>query len=121
MEPFRSENQINRAERANARLSEEGLAALRKALDTTLADGDPVSSPALKHAVQRICIDARRSDLPPERLLVAFKTAMHTLPAVQRLTRGPDRDDFVRRLVSLCIDEYYGKQPRPPQYRTSPP
>ena len=29
------------------------------------------------------------------------------MPAVQRLTRGPDRDEFVARLVSLCIDEYY--------------
>jgi hypothetical protein len=33
---------------------------------------------------------------------------VHTLPALQRLTPGPDRDDFVARLVSLCINEYYG-------------
>lgn len=112
MEPFRSGTQINRPEPAHARLSEEGLTALRSALGTTLADGDPVKSPALRHAVQRICVDARRNDWPPERLLVAFKTAVQTLAAVQRLTREPDRDDFVRRLVSLCIEEYYGKPQR---------
>ena len=59
---------------------------------------NPTSASGLKYAVQRICVDANRSDWPPEQLLVAFKTALYALPAVQRLTRGPDRDEFVAHL-----------------------
>jgi hypothetical protein len=57
--------------------------------------------------VQRICIDARRNNWPPEWLLIAFKTALETMPAVQRVARGPDREELASRLVSLCINEFY--------------
>ena len=83
---------------------------LHAAVDSAIVDRDPASSAAIKHAVKRICIEARRNDWPPEWLLIAFKSALYTLPAVQHLTGSLDRADFVARLVSLCIDEYYGKQ-----------
>ena len=103
-------NPVDGSARARPQLSEEGVAVLHFALDTAIADRDPASSTALRYAVKRICIDARRNEWPPESFLVAFKDALHTLPAVQHLPRGPERDEFVARLVSLCIDEYYRTQ-----------
>ena len=110
MESVQPLNQVDGSTRAKPRLSQQGVALLHAALDGAIGERDPASSAALKHAVKRICIDARRNNWPPEWLLIAFKSALSTLPSVQHLTRGPERDEFVARLVSLCIDEYYGKQ-----------
>lgn len=110
MESVQPANQVDGSTRARSRLSDEGIAVLHAAVDSAIADRNPASSAALKYAVKRICLDARRNGWPPERLLIAFKGALYTLPAVQRLARGPDRDEFVAHLVSLCLDEYYGKQ-----------
>jgi hypothetical protein len=70
---------------------------LHAALDAAIADRDAASSGALKHAVKRICIDARRNDWPPEWLLIAFKGALYTLPAVQRHNASS-----ITRLRSAC-------------------
>jgi len=45
--------------------------------------------------------------LAPESFLIAFKKALEMVLTVRRLTREPDRGEFAR-LVSLCIEEYYG-------------
>ena len=97
---------------AKPQLSEDAVAVLRAALDSAVAGRYPAWSAALDHALKRICIEARRSDWPPEQLLIAFKSALDTLPSVQHLTRGPERDEVVSHLVSRCIDEYYGKPQR---------
>jgi hypothetical protein len=97
---------------AEPQLTEEAVAVLRAALDNVVAGRYPAWSAALNDALKRICIDARRSDWPPEQLLIAFKSALYALPSVQHLTRGPERDEFVSHLVSLCIDEYSGKPQR---------
>jgi hypothetical protein len=94
--------------RARPRLSAQGVAVLQTALERTVASRNPTSVAGLQHAIRRICLDARRNAWPPEQLLVAFKKALHSLPCVQRLTAGPDRDELVARLVTLCIEEYYG-------------
>jgi hypothetical protein len=107
MESVQSANQIHGSARVQPRLSKEGVAVLSAALDSAIATRNPASSEALNHALKRICIDARGSEWPPEWLLIAFKSALYTLPALEGLTRGPERDEFVARLVSLCIDEFY--------------
>jgi len=91
----------------NCVLSPEGTAALYAALDNRSTTRDLASSPSARYAVRWICDEAKREHCPPESFLVAFKNALQTAPAVRRLTSGPDRDEFVARLVSLCIDEYY--------------
>jgi hypothetical protein len=88
-------------------LSAEGVALLDAALEKATTSRNPTAATGVKYAVRRICADAKRNGWTPEQLLVAFKSALATIPAVQRLTRGPDRDQFVARLVSVCIDEYY--------------
>jgi hypothetical protein len=89
-------------------LSPEAIAALHSALANGLADRDPATWPGLKDALRQICGEAKLKNWPPESFLISFKSALDTVPAVRRLPRGPDRDDFVARLVSQCIKEFYG-------------
>jgi hypothetical protein len=104
------------------RLSTEGVALLHAALEKATTSRKPSAATGVKYAVWRICVDARRQEWGPEQLLVAFKSALSTMPAVQRLTRGPDRDEFVARLVSLCVDQYYaGVQNMPRASETHSP
>src|SRR5690242_14195364 len=77
----------------------ESLAALRAALENRSAQLDPTSSPILQAALRHVCLEAKRKNWPPESLLIAFKKALHETSTVQRLSRGPDRDGFVERLV----------------------
>lgn len=102
-----AENIVADAPRVRPQLSAEGLEVLQAALEKERGSFPCSASSALKHAVWRICLDARRNNWPPEWLLVAFKTGAHSLPAVQRVARGPDRDELVAHLVSLCIEQYY--------------
>jgi hypothetical protein len=96
--------------RANCVLSAEGAKALYSALENRRTTHDLASSPSAREAVRRICDEAKREHWPPESLLIAFKQALTAAPAVRRIPRGPERDEFVACLVSLCIDEYYGSR-----------
>lgn len=96
--------------RANCVLSSEGAAALYAALENRRTTHDLASSPTARDAVRRICDEAKREHWPPESFLIALKTALAAAPAVRRLPRGPERDEFVGRVVSLCIEEYYGSR-----------
>src|SRR4029079_8858048 len=110
-ESARARNQVPAGQRVRPRISTEGVAVLYAALEKDMRGRRPTYSSAVKHAIWRICIDAKRNDWPPEWLLVAFKEAVFSLPAVQRVPRGPERDEIVAHLVSLCIEEYYGEPP----------
>lgn len=92
--------------RAQCSLSAQAVAALHAALENAHADLVP-TSPTVIDALRRVCGEAKRENWPPELLLIAFKKALDTTPGVQHLTRGPERDQVVVRLVSLCIEEYY--------------
>ena len=94
--------------RASRRLGEVELGVLSAAMERHIAGLAPSSASELRFAIRLICHDARRSDWSPESLVVAFKTAVHSVPALQRLPRGPKRDEFITRLVTLCINEFYG-------------
>lgn len=107
MESARSENEVAAA-RVRPILGAEWLALFQTALAYGTADSDATSSPSLKDALRQPCGEAKLKNWPPESLLIALNTALNAVPAVQRLARGPDRDEFVSRVVSLCIDEYYG-------------
>ena len=96
------------ASRGRPCLSVAGVALLQAALEKDVGSPSLKSSAAVKRAIRRIAIDAKRSKWPPEWLLVAIKAAAQSLPAVERLPRGPDRDEIVAHLVSACIDEYFG-------------
>jgi hypothetical protein len=93
--------------RANSRLSSESASALYAALEDGNARRDPASSPTASKAVRGICDEAKRQHWPPESFLIALKKTLAGAPAVRRLASGYERDDFVARLVSMGIDEYY--------------
>lgn len=61
---------------------------------------------ALHDAVADFAAISRRLALPPERVLVIFKTTMHTLAATERW-RLAERDALTRNLVHLAIEAYY--------------
>ncbi len=112
MESARSENEVAGAPRLRPILGTEWVALLQAALAHATADRIATSSPPLKDALRQLCGEARLKNWPPESLLVALKATLNSLPAVQSLARGPGRDEFVSRVVSLCIDEYYGTSRR---------
>jgi len=93
------------------RLSAEAIALLHTALEREVGTRGTKSSGAVKQALRCIAVEAKRDNRQPEWLLVALKTAAHSVPALQRIPRGPDRDAVVARLVSLCIDEYFSGSP----------
>jgi hypothetical protein len=108
MESVRSGNAVVGTARPKPVFSAEGVAALHGALGAEVADRDPTTAPRVREALRGLCREAKLKNWPPELLLIAFKAAVDTVPAVRRLARGPERDGFVARLVSICIKEYYG-------------
>jgi len=91
--------------RVQRSLSAEAVTALHAALEN--APTHLPTSPTVMDALRRVCGEATREQWPPELLLIAFKKAVDEASGVQHLTRGPERDEFVGRLVTMCIDEYY--------------
>ena len=87
-------------------LSASSIADLRDALSEHLKTQSEPAGVRITAALATICAEARREQIPAERLLVAFKGIWTSLPEVRRLP--PDRAaDEMRDLVTLCIERYY--------------
>lgn len=74
------------------------------------ADAPASARRELRAALSRVCVDARRSGLRAERLLVLIKEVWSGMPAgISRVTalHGDDRLNYV---ISTCVDEYYATQ-----------
>jgi hypothetical protein len=90
-------------------LSESSVEALRRALRDHLQTRSEPTAARISNALTAICAEARREQIPAERLLVVFKGIWASLPEVRRLP--PDRAaDEVRDLVGLCIERYYAAE-----------
>lgn len=87
-------------------LSPEATAALTDAFRLHLAEPSAPANQRITEALSRICTEARRDQIPPERLLVAFKGVWNSLPEVRQLD-GHRATEEVRDLVTLCIERYY--------------
>ena len=87
-------------------LSPESTAALRDAFRLHLTSPSGPANVRISEALARVCAEARRENIPAERLLVAFKGVWSTLPEVRQLP-GHRAADEVRDLVTLCIERYY--------------
>jgi len=90
-------------------LSPEATAALRDAFRLHLSAPSEPAKVKITEALGRVCSEARRDSIPPERLLVAFKGVWNSLPEVRELS-GDRAVDEVRGLVSLCIQRYYAPE-----------
>ena len=90
-------------------LSPEATLALSDAFRRHLSDPSDASGTEVRAALGKVCSEARRQQIPAERLLVAFKGIWSTLPEVRRLPPHEAADE-VRDLVTLCIESYYAPQ-----------
>jgi hypothetical protein len=94
---------------AHAGLSAEAFGALRHAIQTYVDQGS--GDGEILHAVRMMCVDVHRDNLHAEQLIIAFKEAWRTLPEVQRIPRGGERERLLERIVTLCVEEYYSSRP----------
>lgn len=58
-------------------------------------------------AIRRICSAPERQSFEPEDFLIAFKLALTDAANAAGIPLGPDRNDFLARLVSVYIEEFY--------------
>jgi hypothetical protein len=57
--------------------------------------------------LQQICSAPERSQFEPEDFLIAFKLALADAANDVGIPPGPERNDFLSRLVTVCIEEFY--------------
>ena len=60
-----------------------------------------------RSALRQICSAPERNFFEPEDFLIAFKLALVDAANDVGLKPGPDRNDFLSRLVSVYIEEFY--------------
>jgi hypothetical protein len=94
---------------AAAILSAESTLALREAFRRHLAEPSDRARADVTAALGRVCTEARREQIPAERLLVAFKGIWSSLPEVRQLPPHEAAAE-VRNLVTLCIERYYAPE-----------
>jgi len=92
-------------------LSGAGVVALRSALQAQLRGEWPDG--ALRRAIRAMCDEAHRNGLRAEQLLVILKDAWSSLPEVARLSPGGTRERLLDRIVTMCVEEFYGPQDVP--------
>jgi hypothetical protein len=100
--------------------SGEANAALRTVIQLTLRTdlrrvlaGCPIDQSGLRENMRTIGAHARRHRLTAERLLILIKEACAALPEARKLQASPAGTDILARVITMAVDEYYGK-PRPP-------
>ena len=57
-------------------------------------------------AIRQCCVDARRI-AEPEKILVAFKSALARAAEAEKIPQGVERNAMFAQLVSIFIDELY--------------
>jgi hypothetical protein len=57
--------------------------------------------------LRQICSAPERMSFEPEDFLIAFKLALVDAANDVGMAPGPDRSDFLSRLVSVYIEEFY--------------
>ena len=90
-------------------LSPESTLALRKAFRRHLSGPPDAAATEVSAALSQVCSEARRVQIPAERLLVAFKGIWSSLPEVRKMPPHQAADE-VRSLVTLCIERYYSPE-----------
>ena len=96
------------APRTSQPISSGAMDALRHSLRGEYRAESKLARARLRNAVQLICAEARVKNYTPERLLIDVKDALRLSPEVQQLPRGPERDEVVASVVTLCINEFFG-------------
>ena len=87
-------------------LSPESILALREAFRRHLSGPSNSAAVEVSAALEQVCTEARRKQIPAEQLLVAFKGIWSALPEGRKMPPHQAADE-VRDLVTLCIERYY--------------
>ncbi len=61
----------------------------------------------LRSDLQEVCREARRQNMRVEYLIIAFKDAWRELPEARTLPQGSQGTEFLNRVITLCIAEFY--------------
>lgn len=88
-------------------LSPDAAAALRDALEHYVGNGGDEG--ALRAALRMVAVEARAKDIPPERLMIAFKSLWEELPSVRATTDPRLRSRLLERLITASIQEYFAR------------
>jgi hypothetical protein len=64
-------------------------------------------SAELRSVLRQICSGPEREHFEPEDFLIAFKLALVDAANDVGIPAGPERNDFLSRLVSVYIEEFY--------------
>jgi hypothetical protein len=57
--------------------------------------------------IQQICSAPEKAAFAPEDFVIAFKLALTNAANEVGIRPGPDRNDLLARLVSVCIEEFF--------------
>ena len=99
--PRNREGELEESEFANVVSDALRRAITAKFFATLGADGE------LRGDLQAVCREAKRHDLRVEHLIIAFKEAWHALPEARMLPQGSQGPEFLSRIITLCIAEFY--------------
>jgi hypothetical protein len=107
----RSQEQAGHVDVPPRVVSDAGVAALRCAVQAQLQARHALPAARWRHALRLLCEEARRCGLGPEHVLVTLKEAVHRACDAADLRAGRERAALTSRLVTLCIEEYFGGAP----------
>lgn len=82
---------------------------LRTALRRSVSAGSVTSEQ--RTVIRAICRAPERHRFEPEDFLIAFKLALVDAANAVGISPGPERNDFLARLVSVYIEEFYRYPP----------
>ena len=57
--------------------------------------------------IHQICSAQEKGAFAPEDFVIAFKLALTDAANHAGISLGPDRNDFLARMVSVCIEEFF--------------
>jgi hypothetical protein len=61
--------------------------------------------------IQQICAAPEKLTFAPEDFLIAFKLALANAANSVGIPPGPERNDLLARMVSVCIEEFFRLPP----------
>lgn len=100
------------ADHSPRRISAADADALRIAFEHVFHDDRPDKRPEsedeLRLVLRDACVRARQQNVRAEQLLVSIKQIWAALPAPRIQADTTATDSALARVVSLCVDEYYG-------------
>lgn len=86
-------------------LSPDAAAALHDALEHYVGNGGDEGT--LRAALRLVTAEARAKDIPPEQLMIAFKSLWEELPSVRATSDPRLRSRLLERLITASIQEYF--------------